>query len=75
MSVCRHNIKCIGMKLTVVNNIYIYIYITALPLAQAAGTVEYTDGISIEGYDPPPINECPGYDLKQSDNEAPALEI
>ena len=41
--------------------------------AQMAGGVEYTDCISAEGYDP--LNKCPGYDIKQSDGKAPALEI
>ena len=36
-----------------------------------AGAVEYTDCTSAEGQDPPPINECPGYDTKQSDGEVP----
>ena len=35
------------------------------PFAQLAGAVEYTD--------PPPPNECPGYDTKQSDGEVSAM--
>ena len=38
-------------------------------LAQLVGAVEYTKCISAEGYDSP--NECPGYDIKQSDGVAP----
>ena len=38
-----------------------------------AGAVEYTDCISVERQDP--HNKCPGYDIKPSDGEAPALEI
>ena len=34
--------------------------------AQLAGTVEYSDRISAEGWDPS-HNECPVYDIKQSD--------
>ena len=34
-------------------------------LAQSAGAVKYTNCISAEGLDSP--NECPGYDIKQSD--------
>ena len=34
--------------------------------AQSACTAEYTDGISADS-----SNECPGYDTKQSDAEAP----
>ena len=34
-----------------------------------------TDCISTEVYDPPPPNEWLVYDIKQSDGEAPALEI
>ena len=37
-----------------------------LCIAQSAGAVEYTDCTSAEGVRPPP-NECPGYDIKQSD--------
>ena len=40
-------------------------------ISQSAGAVEYTDGTSAEGKDPP--NECPGYDTKQSDGEVPAV--
>ena len=38
---------------------------------QSAGTVEYTDCISAERYDS--LNECPRYDIKQSDVEAPVM--
>ena len=42
--------------------------------AQSAGVVEYTDFFSAEGKDFP--NECPDYDTKQSDSEAPVnLEL
>ena len=34
--------------------------------------IEYTDCISTEGLDSSP-NECPGYDIKKSDNDALAL--
>ena len=40
-------------------------------LVHSAEAVEYTDCISAEGYDSP--NECPGYDIKQSDGEAPVI--
>ena len=40
--------------------------------AQSAGAVEYTDCTFAERLDPPP-NECPGYDTKQSDSEAPEV--
>ena len=40
-------------------------------MAQSAGTVEYTDSISSEGWDF--FNECPEYDTKQSDDEAPVI--
>ena len=40
--------------------------------AQSAETAEYTHCISTE-LDLP--NEYPGYDIKQSDNEAPNLEL
>ena len=36
--------------------------------------VEYTDCISAEEYDPT-HSECLGYDIKQSDGEAPILEL
>ena len=41
-------------------------------IAQLAGAVEYTDCTSAEGY-PPPTNECPRYDTKQSDSEVPVM--
>ena len=39
-------------------------------LAQLAGAVKYTNCFSTEEYLP---NECPGYDIKQSDGEVPAM--
>ena len=36
------------------------------------GAVEYTDSFSAEEY-PHPLNECPGYDTKQSDDEASVM--
>ena len=39
------------------------------PLARA---VEYTDCTSAEGYEPH-LNECSGYDTKQSDGEVPVM--
>ena len=36
-------------------------------VVQLVGVVEYTDRFSAEGYDSP--NECPGYNIKQSDEE------
>ena len=39
-------------------------------IAQSAGTVEYTDSTSAEGY---PTNKFPGYDTKQSDGEVPVM--
>ena len=41
--------------------------------AQSAGAVEYTDCIST--YEQDPSNECPGYDIQQSDGEVPLLEF
>ena len=42
--------------------------------AQSAGTAEYTDCIFAEEKDS--LNECPGFDTKQSDVEVPVkLEI
>ena len=38
-------------------------------MAYSTGIAEYTDCTSAEGWDS--INECPGYDMKQSDGEAP----
>ena len=38
-------------------------------LALSAGAVEHTDCISADGWDS--LNECPGYDTKQSDSEVP----
>ena len=40
-------------------------------LSQSAGAVEYTDRISAEWQDSP--NECPRYNTKQSDSEAPVM--
>ena len=40
--------------------------VTPLHGAQSAGVVEYTDC--------KPLNECPGYDTKQSDGETPVMQ-
>ena len=40
--------------------------------AQSGGAVEFTDCIFTEGYDS--LNEFPGYDTKQSDDEAPVMQ-
>ena len=48
--------------------------LTARNIAQSAGAVEYTDCISADGVRSP-RNECPGYDIKQSDGEASTLEF
>ena len=40
-------------------------------LAQAARVVKYPDCISADGQHSP--NKCPGYDIKQSDGEAPVM--
>ena len=47
---------------------------TFISKAMSAGAVEYADYISPEVVSAP-INECPGYDIKESDNEAPALGL
>ena len=59
---------------------YAYILIYAIPIcihthifAQLAGAVEYINCTSAEGYNPPPPNECPEYDTKQSDGEVPVM--
>ena len=46
-----------------------------MKIAQLVEAIGYTDCISEDGVRPSPINECPEYDTKQSDGEAPALEI
>ena len=46
-------------------------YTTIICMTQSAGAAEYTDCFSAEGWDS--SNECPGYDTKQSDNEAPVM--
>ena len=43
-----------------------------LLFAQSAGAVEYTYCTSEEGVRPPP-HDCPGYDTKQSNGEAPVM--
>ena len=40
-------------------------------LPQSDGAVEYPDYIAADGLDSP--NECPGYDTKQSDDEASVM--
>ena len=47
------------------------LWITQRILVQSAGVAEYTDCISAEGKDFP--DECPAYDTKQSDGEAPVM--
>ena len=54
--------------------IYKVCCISVIDSAQLAGSIEYTYCISAEWWDPPP-NECPGYDIKLLDGDAPALEI
>ena len=49
----------------------IYLGILDRWIAQLAEAVEYTNCISAEEYDFP--NECPGYDIKQSDGEASVM--
>ena len=39
--------------------------------AQSAGAIEYTDCITAEGLNS--SKECPGYDMKQSNGEAPVM--
>ena len=41
--------------------------------AQSAGAVEFTNCISSESYDS--HNKCPGYDTKQSNDEAPVMQV
>ena len=41
-------------------------------MAQSAGAVEYTDYMSVEGEDS--LNKCPGYDTKQSGDEAHVMQ-
>ena len=48
-------------------------FVSKNSIPQSAVAIEYTDFISAEGYDSP--NEFPIYDTKQSDSEAPALEL
>ena len=43
------------------------------PVIKSARTVEYADFLSADEYPPP--NECPRYDSKQSDGDAPVLEL
>ena len=40
-------------------------------MAQSAGAAKYTDCFSAEGQNSP--NECPKFDTKQSDGEAPLM--
>ena len=42
-----------------------------IEMAQSAGAAEYTDYISFKMLDP--LNECSGYDTKQSDSEASVM--
>ena len=44
----------------------------SLFLAQSAGVVEYTNCFSAEGK-PPVNNECPDYNIKQSDGGFPVM--
>ena len=54
---------------------FLLIYKNLFLSVQSAGAIEYTDCISAEGQAPPPHYECPGYDTKQSDGEAPVQEL
>ena len=42
---------------------------------QSAGAVEYTDWREVRTRPPLNTNECPSYDIKQSDDEGPVLEL
>ena len=44
---------------------------TPAQISQSAMTAQYTDCISQEGLDS--TNECPGYDTKQSNYQAPVI--
>ena len=48
-------------------------FLTSCYIAQSAWTVKYTDCISAEELKKKQKNECPGYDTKQSDGEAPVM--
>ena len=53
-------------KYTFTSILHLYILLSSL-----AGAVKYTNCISEEGQDS--LNECPAYDSKQSDSEAPVI--
>ena len=50
---------------------FLLVWLPYQSLALLAGAVEYTDCISAKEYDPP--TECPRYDIKQFDDEAPVM--
>ena len=53
----------------------VYFLILSFHTALSTGVVEYIDCISVEWLDLHLFNECPGYDIKPSDNDTAALEI
>ena len=54
-------------------SLFLYLFLAISLSAQLAEAVEYTDCISDEGQYV--YNECPGYDTKQFDGEAPVLKF
>ena len=52
--------------------IYYVIDVTRGKVALSAGAAEYTDCISVE--EQGSLNECPGYDTKQFESEAPVMQ-
>ena len=50
--------------------LWIFLYV----FAKSCWAVEYTDCFSAEGWDSPP-NECPSYDIKQSDSVKPFGDV
>ena len=62
--------KQFGLK--IMNTFLVRLKITPRSfLAQSTGAAEYTDYISAEEYDS--FNECPHYNTKQSEGEAPVM--
>ena len=62
-----------SLKVTVLGGLRFDLTSRSSQVGWDEGAVEYTDCISVEGYDPP--NECPKYDTKPPNGEAQDLGI
>ena len=66
--ILKQGYKCSHFKSNFIQTCLSYLKNIHYQIALSAGAIEYTDCFSADGQDP--LNECPGYNSKQSDDEA-----